>query len=468
MQQWRSFVILSSSLYIFLACADSVPPERTPTAHWKDSFYSASVSHQPILQTFTLKSLVPQYVQLPPDVTLVHTNLPRGSMYDASTHSLRWLPHQTQVGKHLLKVRQQEQDTVVVLDVDAHAEEVLNLGPPGQYKDSDVGYVYIHGMSMKNYCTDDDKGWNVWKWTADILSPDTNNRAAVCYDGRGRIDHQAADVARQIIDSPCGVFNKCIVVTHSMGGLMIEYILLHAKEGSKVTVWERELFRQAQEKTLFVLELGSASGGAELANVVKHPEQYPRHKHLMGQIGKLIPSQDAIDVLALDFATQEAAPLDEDPGVPIFMVPGYSRTILAREEEVDLGVKDVFNGRLDLAALDRSMALNARNDGLVTFRSSCGIASDDEKDGPGYHAPLEDQFSYCFLAPKKPRHHVWFTMNLHHFAIYSPFAKCQKDPSACQAHSLDAQGNIVEREDLRGMDSVTAIRHMLAAQPNSP
>ncbi len=456
----RLFIILSSSLYILTACGEKATSELTPRDQ-KTLYGEPSQPH------IIIKSLVPQQIQLPQNATILTETLPRGCQYEPSTHSLLWLPHQNQVGSHSFRVRtQDQQDLTFTIQVEAHPEETLRLGPPSKYKDSDVGYVYIHGMAMEDYCTNENKGWSVWKWTADVLSPDVDNRAAVCYDGRGRIDFQAAAVARQILDAPCGIFEKCIVVTHSMGGLMMEYILLHAREGSKVTAWERELFRQVQEKTLFVLEFASASGGAELANVVKYPERYPKLKHLIGRIGKLVPSQDAIDVLALDFATQEGAPLNEDPGVPIFMVPGYSRVILAREHG-EGNMKDAFNGRLDLAALDRSMTLNSRSDGVVTFRSSCGIASDDEKDGPGYQAPLDQQFSYCFFAPKKPRHYVWFTMNLNHFLIYSPFSQCKENPSACQTHSLDAQGSIVERDDLRGMDGITAIRHMLALAPDA-
>lgn len=347
------------------------------------------------------------------------------------------------------------------LKVEAQSEDVLHLGPPRSYRDGDVGYIYIHGMSMINHCTKDEKAWSVWRGTADIVSPDEKTRSAVCYDGRDRVDQQAAAVAQQMINAPCGRFNRCILIAHSMGGLMIEYILLHADESSHPNPTERELFRRVREKTLFVVELGSASGGAEVANVVKYPEQYPKLKHLMGKIGKLVPSREAVNVLALDFATQIGAPLQGDPQVPVFMVPGYSRkNLLSRTYQYNSD--NAFNGNLELAALDRSMGLNARSDGLVSFRSACGIASADETDGPGYKASLNAQLDYCFFSPKKPQHYVWFSMDLNHYAISSPFPKCKNEPTSCQAHTLDVNGQIIERADFQGMDSVNVIRYFLA------
>lgn len=460
MHPFRLFV-LSSCLSILAACGEH-QGGATAGRLEKNPVFENKGSHLPLIQTLTLQSLVPRKIQLPVGVNLIDEGWPQGLRYDAENHIISWLPQQNQAGAYELKLSQEQRDGVLVLEVEAQPEETLRLGPPRSYRDGDVGYIYVHGMSMTNYCATDEKGWKAWRAAADIVSPDENTRSAVCYDGRGRVDQQAAAVAQQIIDAPCGAFNRCIMIAHSMGGLMIEYILLHADESSHPDAAERELFRRVREKILFVVELGSASGGAEVANVVKYPERYPKLKHLMGSIGKLVPSRDAIDVLALDFATQIGAPLNGNPQVPVFMVPGYSRKNLLSKTQKTIRADGPFNGRLELAALDRSMALNSRSDGVVTFRSACGIASDDETAGPGYKASLNEQFEYCFLSPKKPQHHVWFSMDLNHYAIASPFSLCQSEPSSCQVHTLDTDDQIIKRTDLQGMDSMQVMRYFLA------
>src|SRR5690606_14855111 len=102
-----------------------------------------------------------------------------------------------------------------------------------------------------NTCDRNGGAWEGWKKTADILSPDPAHRTAVCYDGRDRVEAQAGHVARQIAAASCGQFQKCIVLAHSMGGLMMEYILHNARDDSAAE--DHQLFAQIKKRILFII-----------------------------------------------------------------------------------------------------------------------------------------------------------------------------------------------------------------------
>jgi hypothetical protein len=138
--------------------------------------------------------------------------------------------------------------------------------------------------------------------------------------------------------------------------------------------------------------------------------------------------------------------MNQDPGVPIFMVAGYSKKTLREGKgivdvlKIELGDSDakIFNGETSLATIDYVTDFSSRSDGLVDFRSACGIADASEIGGPGSRASLDQQYQYCAKQQKKPNRYVWFLINSNHFDLTVPTYHCQQSDNPCETRFFDA------------------------------
>lgn len=452
-------VCLSLSVYAS-SCGEGSFKRRTPhifnggSGDATNSDRNDSKSQLPILDSTSGKELLPLRIKLPEnEYYFVQESLPVGALLNENGREFLWLPQKGQEGSYKLSVLDAlKTESIYEVQIDAQTEDEMTIGPAAWYRDGDIGLIYVHGMSQEDVCEAPGKGRDYWLSTPGILMPQASLNSVICYDGRDRVESQARKVADQILASSCGAYGRCAVFTHSMGGLMLEYILHRSLSGDVPTA-DRIAFQAAREKIAFVVSIASAAGGSKLANIVKHPDRYPDASLLANIMKPFLASGGALDSLQVEFASQTVAPMDIDTKMPFFMVPGYSK-----EEGAGL---NTFNGMYELGVLDSNAQFQSRSDGLVAFRSACGVASDREDDGPGRGSSLESQFQYCFGAPKKPSHYVWFSINLNHAAIHQPFAQCQDAKNGCVVHVGKPGESYQASPELTGTDAVNIMRRLL-------
>lgn len=411
-------------------------------------------SQIPVLDSTSSKELLPLRIKLPEnEYYFVKESLPTGSVLNENGRELLWLPQKGEEGAYKLSVlNAAKSEFIYEVRIDAQSDDDMAIGPSAWYREGDIGFIYVHGMSQNDVCETPGKGQDYWLGTPDILGKQSNLNSIVCYDGRDRVETQARKVADQILTSSCGAYGRCVVLTHSMGGLMLEYILHRSLSGDTPAA-DRAAFQAVREKIAFVVSIASAAGGSKLANIVKYPDRYPDASLLANIVKPFLASGGAVDSLQVEFASQTVAPMDVDPKMPFFMIPGYSK-----EEGIGL---NSFNGMYELGVLDSNAKFQSRSDGLVDFRSACGVASDREDDGPGRGTSLDSQFQYCFGAPKKPSHHVWFSINLNHAAIHQPFTQCSDAKNGCLVHVGKPGESYQASPELTGMDAVNIMRRLL-------
>ena len=392
--------------------------------------------------TIQSKVLLPIEIELPqgarPD------QLPPGAEFEHAARTVYWVPKADQGGTHQLSFEVDGKHRSKRIKLAELSEERLDQGPPGAYEAAAIGYVFVHGKGDVDRCRDREELAEYWDAMPTQIAPEQTPRTLACYNGRRSAVFVAPAVAQQILDAPCGKSNRCIVVTHSMGGLVLSHIMTHARaaRGSdpEPALFEHhELYRRVQERVLFVIAVASAAGGSKAADIVVNGEDHSLGQQAIGHISKWFgQDQDSTESLVVDYATRVAAPIKADPGVPFFMVPGFSPEVIDTDTllissslswfinwiEDD---EDLFNGDAELAALDAFTNYRSRSDGLVSLRSGCGIASGEVEAGPGHDERLSKHLRYCYQQPKKPRHHVWFLANLNHFEIIDPNSDSRKN-----------------------------------------
>ncbi|MGZ3795928.1 MAG: hypothetical protein ACXVB1_06170, partial [Pseudobdellovibrionaceae bacterium] len=404
-------------------------------------------------------------------------DLPPGAFYDPQTRGIYWIPAKGQRGDYSFNVQESGvvkfHFTFHVLGLD---ESKLRYGgPPFHYQDGDVGYIFVHGAQDKDLCADRSSLDLYWGKAPLTLAPDSNLRYLTCYDGRKAVADVAESVARQIMDAQCGLFKKCIIVTHSMGGLLMEHMFLHARPPTgtdQMPSWylNRALYQSVREKTLFVISLASAAGGSKTADVAKG-NTANLAQEVVGVLSRWMGADlDSTANLMVAYASRVVAPFQEDPGMPFFMVPGYTTQTLYEATGVLGSLVDtltnsipdkVFNGNRELTLIDQITSFSSRSDGLVDFRSSCGIASADYNDGVAENASLDDHFHYCWGAPKKANHYLWFAVNLNHALITlstSEIPECSSSENPCQSRFPASIGTLVPDESFKGMGAIDVIR----------
>ncbi len=415
-------------------------------------------------------------------------DLPTGAIYDKESQRVLWIPQRHQAGHHQIIFDSPRSGVFRLnLAIASVADEDLASGPPAGYQDDEVGYIFIHGKGQRDGCNSDKRLREYWQGGDGVIAPDPKLRTLVCYDGRKDVSTEGPAVARQILTANCGKFNKCVVVTHSMGGLMIEHILLHAREATTSDTRKKfydhaELYQKVREKTLFVISIASAAGGSKVADLVENPGSHRDIEQMVaGLISRWVGEKnDATNNLVPEFASREVAPMSEDPGVPIYMVAGFSKKILnSLGESLSglLGFKNwssnkrekYFNKNMDLAMLDRLVKFQSRSDGLVDFRSACGIQSDRKGDGPGNNSDLDENFEYCQRSPKKPNHFVWFAINLNHERIATNLeSPCRWEHNPCEAYFPDpARQTLKRRNEFDQKSAVRIIRTLLTKRQES-
>lgn len=418
------------------------------------------------------------------------SGLPRGARFDATSQTLLWIPQLGQTGEHEVWVRTApasgkaedeatSNDVPLILSIAPAKAEHLMGGPPRSYATGDVGFVFIHGKADEDMCEDPKDVEDYWGNGPDLLAGAPEHRTLACYDGRKAVADTAEGVAKQILSAPCGRYDKCIVVAHSMGGLMITHMLTHVRapeesDAEPELFRHNALFRAVRERVLFVISIASSSGGSRAADIVIDAEDRGPIQRLGGEISRVFGQYNgSTENLVVKRATRVVAPLQEDPGVPFFMIAGYSVRILDGASGLSLDLvgallddeetAELFNGATELGLLDALVDFHSRSDGLVSFRSACGIASDSGTAGPGHDSELEKQFEYCYASAKRPNHYLWFLINLNHFLIREPTDRCQDKDNRCRVHVPSAEhGGLVHDPSLDGMDTQTVIKTKLA------
>lgn len=456
-------LFLLSLVVVLVSCGEGSLKKRTPNIFQGGDKGNSDSTGNPstpdsdpsiLIGTSEVKELLPLKITLPShDLYFEKGSIPAGAILSDNDREFLWLPQKGQAGTFKLDVVDGSNVPArYEVNVAPLSDDEMTAGPAGWYSDGDVGFVFVHGMSQSDVCADADKGWGQWRGMIDILSPRNEVNSAVCYDGRARVDTQARKVADQILAAPCGMYGRCVVVTHSMGGLMLEYILLRSRDGGNTSAEEVALFRSVRDKIAFVVSIASAAGGSKVANIVKNPENYPNAALLANVVKPFLASGGAIETLHVNYATQIGAPIGLDPGVPFFMIPGYS---------TDEGIgTNTFNGKYEFGVIDAQAGFQSRSDGLVSFRSSCGVASDKEDDGPGRYTSINGQYQYCFDGPKKSSHHVWFSINLNHLLIQQPVA-CGGPLKDCVVHKANPGGGYAASPELTGNDVPHIMRRLI-------
>lgn len=404
--------------------------------------------------------------------------LPKGVNFDKASLELTWLPQKGQSGTYNIPVRLGNIESNFNLSVSAVNEQVLKTsGPPFQYQDGDIGYIFIHGAGNSDRCADQVDLANYWGESVNIIAPDVQNRTITCYNGSRGAAEVAKSVAEQMLNAKCGRFGKCIVVTHSMGGLVMEHILLHARAARSGDVapelyTSQQLYEKIRDKTLFVVSLASSAGGSKSASILNGEGANRIGQELIAKVSRAFGLNDAAtQSVVVSYASNVLAPMREDPGVPVFMVPGYSIKTLREELGLVIGYlgslinnvpSQVFNADRTLAIMDSLTEFSSRSDGLVDFRSACGVMSDNENDGVGREVNIEEHFRYCFNAVKKSNHYVWFMTSLNHFNMSIPFSGCRENPNSCVSRLPNGQtGSFIQDLSLDGLSAVEVIRKKL-------
>lgn len=408
--------------------------------------------------------------------------LPEGAIYDALSKKVIWIPKKGQAGTYQVSFLIDNKKINYSVSVAAVTDDrLIQQGPPFKYADGDVGYIFVHGMGDVDRCANASELAQYWGMAPAVIAPDANTRKVACYDSRRAVADVAPGVAQQIINANCGKFNKCIVVIHSMGGLLMEHMFLHtrvptAQDPRPEFFANRELYNAAKKKVLFVVALASAAGGSKTADIVQG-ENLSLGQELAGYISRLM-SQDGDNTknLMVKTASNIVAPISGDPGIPFFMIPGYTEKTMTEATGFYFKFIDfffdiplsVFNGYRDLVVVDGISAFHSRSDGVVDLRSSCGIASDNPDDGPGKDANLEASLQYCFNARKKPNHYVWFMSNLNHYLIKDTVVGCDNSEAPCVTRLPNSQvGSFQIDPSLTGLSAVEVVRLLLGTPAQS-
>jgi hypothetical protein len=386
--------------------------------------------------------------------------LPKGASFDSSTKTLYWLPQKGQAGSYNLDLKAGAAIGSLKIDISAITEENLKIfGPPETFADGDVGYIFVHGAGSVDRCVDHVDLANYWGASIDVIAPDVANRTVVCYDGRRGAIEAANKVAEQISQAKCGRFNKCVIITHSMGGLAMEHLFLNAPTNA--------VYQSVKDRTILMVSIASASGGSKVADIVYSDGGFPQE--IMGGISRIFGANDAsTGDLRVSVASHTIAPMTGNVGIPTFMVAGYSMKTLKEDRGIVLGFFDsvvddvspvVFNSDRTLASLDSLTGFESRSDGLVDFRSACGVLSDDPNNGMGRSATTDQHFSYCYSAPKKLNHYPLFVTNMNHYVISTPYADCHKSDNLCTTRIPNPFANTMSVDvKYNGMSAVEVIR----------
>jgi hypothetical protein len=408
--------------------------------------------------------------------------LPRGAVYDGAARRINWIPQKGQAGGYRFRVFEAGKEKGLIdFQVQKIAEQVLlNGGPPFLYGDGDVGYIFVHGAGDVDRCADRANLADYWGQGPQTVAPDAANRTIVCYDSRKAVASVARDVSNQILNAKCGKFNRCIVITHSMGGLLMEHIFLHIREAlptdpEPAMYNNRALYNQVKERTLLVISLASAAGGSKAASIVNR-DGTSVIQSVVGTMSAFMGlNDDSTRNLVSNYASKVVAPFAEDPGVPFFMVGGFTDKTLAEVSILGsiFGIisvpRSVFGGNREFAILDTSVLFRARSDGLVDFRSACGIASPSDDDGVGRSVGLEDHFHYCWSSRKKSNHYVWFLTNMNHAVITGIPYDCRDSEYPCNARFPDeTRGSFTINPTMTGLRASEVIRRRLAGPPLVP
>lgn len=378
------------------------------------------------------------------------STLPSGAIFNTQTKTVYWMPQKGQAGSYTIAAGTGSSRRLIQLSV--AAANGLSQGPPKNFSDGVVGYVFVHGMSSKNYCLSPGDLSAYWAGTAEYLAPQPTLRTLSCYDGTQGAEQSAVLVAQQILAAPCGPYNKCIVVAHSMGNLIMEHIFTHARAAQngdpEPGLFDHAaLFSEVKKKVIFVISLASAAGGSKAATILNDPSSATTLQRLSGDLAQTLgQNTPATRSLAVLRASTVLAPVAADPGVPFFMVPGYTAQTVNEagllNTLLSLGniPRPVYNGDFNYATLDPVIRFTSRSDGIVDFRSACGIASSTENEGPGYTAPITSHFQYCLSSGKKPNHYLWFVSNMNHGLIATPWTGCYNTSNPCISWFPNANG----------------------------
>jgi hypothetical protein len=411
--------------------------------------------------------------------------LPEGALYDEGARRINWIPRQGQAGDYKVHVLELGQEKGYVnLSVGANSAQLLrDGGPPFLYQDGEVGYVFIHGAGETDRCADSADLAAYWGDGPSIIAPDPATRYVACYDSRSAVADVAQSVAQQILNANCGRYNKCIIITHSMGGLMMEHMFLHIREPQATDpepnmYLPRATYKAVRDRTLFVISLSSAAGGSPSASIVNNSGPTNLDQKVVGAISRFIGlNRDSTRNLVVTYASDVVAPYTEDPGVPFFMVATFSEKTLVEENgflgslvnvAIDSVPQIVFNGDREMAITDTLTSFQSRSDGLVDFRSSCGIASDNETDGPGRSVSLDEHFRYCWQSTKKANHFVWFLANVNHSLVTSNYQGCTNSQVPCVALFSDPANATFKMNTLfTGWSAVQVIRNRLTVPLSS-
>lgn len=431
-----------------------------------------------ILSHVSANEMQPIQLQFSASVSVISQTLPPGAVFDESTHQFLWLSSVGQAGQYQLQLSAPDNRTLLLpLSISKISPAQLALGPTDGVQDGDVGYVFVHGAGSVDRCADSRNLADYWKDSPSIIGRGPGLTTLACYDGRDSAEFVAKSVALQILNAKCGRFNKCIVITHSMGGLVMEHMFTHVRaavpsDREPALFDNAELFQKARERTLAVISLASAAGGSRVADVVEDPGNAAALQAAVGQISNWLgENDDSTKSVSVKRASDILAPFNADPGVPFFMVPGYTRKTVQEQDDAISGFLNsvignisinVYQGDQSLALLDTIVQPEARFDGLVDFRSACGIASDDAHAGPGYSASLPVQMQYCFNSPKKANHVLWFASNLNHYLITTTWASCHNSKNPCVISDPDSANQTLSlNSSYRYLSAVEAIRAKL-------
>jgi hypothetical protein len=401
--------------------------------------------------------------------------LPKGMVYEASTRRINWMPVQGQAGTYRFRVFEGgEQKGLVAIKVNSLSATTLKVsGPPYSYGDADVGYIFVHGAGDVDRCANQKDLLDYWGGGPQTVAP-LKNFFLVCYDSRKAVASVAHDVAKQMLTAACGHFNKCIVITHSMGGLLMEHMFLHTRAAAATDpvpsmYQDRALYQAVRDRTLFVISIASAAGGSKAASVVNRDGTSLLQSAVGVFSGLFGLNTDATKNLVTEYASKVVAPYTENPGVPFFMVGGFTNKTL---DDISIfgsvfGLIDVprsvFDGNREFAAIDKTTSFWSRSDGMVDFRSACGVASPSDDDGVGRSAGLGEHFKYCWSAPKKPNHYVWFLTNMNHSVIKDTSYNCHNSDWPCTFFFPNAAaGSFASDSSLTGMNAMQVIRRKIA------
>lgn len=435
----------------------SATPTPTPSAT-----PGATPTPTPIAGTHSLTEMEPFQLALPQEPG--GAGIPLGARWDAIKQTLFWIPQKGQAGTYAVRTS----GGALLATLNVSPATGLQQGPPVRYHDGDIGFVYVHGLSPSNYCLKPQELVNYWGLTPALLSPHADLRTLSCYDGTRPVEESAIFVAQQILTAPCGPYGKCVVVAHSMGNLILEYILTHARpaqvgDPEPLLFASHALFAQVKAKLLFVISVASAAGGSKVASILNNSGGQDLLQTLAGTLFSLSGDKTPATLsLTTQRATTILAPVTADPGIPFFMVAGYTTQTTEEAGGVLSSVpQTVYNADSRYAAIDSVVRFNARSDGMVDFRSACGVASLNEGDGPGYSAPLVYHFLYCQSAPRKPNHYLWFLSNLNHSLIAAPWSGCANAQNPCISWFPDATGALKYDPTFYAKSSIEVIRAKL-------